>query len=204
LASRSTTAVSPLPGPKSLNQIALGLARADNVLADDNKTLVKSRVYQPQSGVLLWSWLLLSPSRRENGRGGEWPRRRGAANRLPPAEPKLVAIIDDDRTIRHATAQLLSAFGFGAVTFDSVTVFLQAAAARKAACLVIDIRMEHTTGVALARRLRDAGCRCPIIFTSTLDAAMARGEAAEAGAVACLQKPFPADLLVETVIKAVG
>ena len=125
-------------------------------------------------------------------------------NRSLPTEPKLVAVVDEDRTVRHATAQLLSAFGFGAVTFESVVAFLQAVAARKAACLVIDIRIGGTSGIELVHRLREAGCKCPVIFTSTLDGAAVRSEAAEAGAVACLHKPFPADLLVETVIKAVG
>jgi len=37
-----------------------------------------------------------------------------------------------------------------------------------------------------------------------LDDATTRREAAAAGAIACLRKPFPADLLVETVIKAMG
>jgi FixJ family two-component response regulator len=152
----------------------------------------------------LRSWLLLSPSRREDSRRADRPRRRGAINRSLPAEPKLVAVVDGDRAIRRATAQVLSAFGFGAATFESVAAFLQAAAARKAACLMIDIRLDGTPGVELAQRLREAGCKSPIIFTSTLDPATVRCEAAAAGAVACLHKPFPTDLFVETVIKAVG
>jgi FixJ family two-component response regulator len=146
----------------------------------------------------------LSSSRRDAGRRAEGPRRRGPINRSPPPEPKLVAIVDGDPAIRLAAAQLLAAFGFGAATFVSIAPFLAAAAARRAACLVIDIRIDGTSGADLVHRLTEAGCKCPIIFTTMLDDATVRREAAMAGAVACLRKPFPADLLVETVIKAVG
>jgi FixJ family two-component response regulator len=152
----------------------------------------------------LRSWLPLSSSHRDAGRRAAGPRRRGPINRFPPPEPKLVAVVDGDPAIRLASAQLLAAFGFGAATFVSIVPFLAATAARRAACLLIDIRIDGTSGTDLARRLLEAGCRCPIIFTSALADAAVRSEAAAAGAIACLGKPFPADLLIETVIKAAG
>jgi len=145
----------------------------------------------------------LSPFAKRGGRADR-PRRRGAINRTSTLEPKIVAVVDHDPGVRRAAAQLLSAFGFAAETFDSVSAFLNASASRKAACLVIDILIGGLAGVDLAKRVVEGGCKCPIIFTSTLDDQSIRSEAAAAGGVACLHKPFPADLLIETIIKAIG
>ena len=145
----------------------------------------------------------MSPFSKRGGRAGR-PRRRGAINRTPSLEPKIVAVVDNDPGIRRAAAQLLSAFGFAAETFDSAGAFLNASASRKAACLVIDILIGGVSGVDLAQRLAAAGCKCPIIFTCTLADQTIRSDAAAAGGIACLHKPFPADLLIETIIKAIG
>ena len=144
------------------------------------------------------------PSLRLAARRVGRPRRRAAINSSAALEPKIVAVVDHDPGIRRATARLLSAFGFVAETFDSAGAFLNATASRKAACLVIDIQIGGMTGVDLSQRLAAGGCKCPIIFTSTLDDQRTRSDAAAAGGVACLHKPFPVDLLIETVIKAIG
>ena len=103
-----------------------------------------------------------------------------------------------------ATAKLLSAFGFGTETFGSAVEFLNAAGTSEAVCLVVDIQLGGTSGLDLARELVADGCKHPIIFMTALDGDKIRSEAAAAGGVACLHKPFPAHALIEAVIKATG
>jgi FixJ family two-component response regulator len=117
---------------------------------------------------------------------------------------KIIAVVDDDPGVRKATAKLLSAFGFDTETFGSAIEFFNAAATSKAVCLVVDIQLRGASGLDLARQLAADGFRHPIIFMTALDGDLIRSEAAAAGGVACLHKPFPAHALIEAVIKATG
>jgi FixJ family two-component response regulator len=114
----------------------------------------------------------------------------------------IVAIVDDDPEMRDATANLLSACGYGTETFDSAEAFLNAAATSKASCLVTDIQLGDISGVELAHQLAADGYKYPIIFMTAFDDELIRSKAAAAGAVAFLSKPFPANSLIEAVAKA--
>ena len=115
-----------------------------------------------------------------------------------------MAVVDDDRGMRSATAALLSAFGYGTETFESAEAFLIAAATSRVACLVVDIQLGDITGVELGRHLRANGCKLPIIFMTALEDETIERQATALGCVAYLRKPFQADLLVDAVINAMG
>jgi FixJ family two-component response regulator len=117
---------------------------------------------------------------------------------------KIIAVIDDDPGMLRATARLLSAYGYGTETFDSATAFLNAISTSEATCLVLDIQLGDISGVELARQLTAKGFEHPIIFVTALDDEMTRRQAATAGGVAYLNKPFPAQLLIEAIIKSMG
>jgi FixJ family two-component response regulator len=117
---------------------------------------------------------------------------------------KIVAIVDDDPEMREATAALLSAFGYGTETFDSAEAFLIAAATSQASCLVTDIQLGDISGVELAHQLKADGYKYPIIFITALDDEWIRSKVAAAGGIALLTKPFPANALIEAIVKAIG
>ena len=115
---------------------------------------------------------------------------------------KTVAIVDDDETLRDAIEQLLSAHGFATQVFASAEAFLNGRAANQAACLVLDINLPGMSGVELNQRLKAEGSELPVIFITAADDDIRR-LAAMAGCVACLRKPFAADLLIGVIRKAV-
>src|SRR3954470_12539802 len=123
---------------------------------------------------------------------------------LASTPQKIIAIIEDDRGMRRSTSVLLSAYGFGTETFDSAESFLQVVATSKAACLVVDINLAKMTGIELALQLSDRGIKRPIIFMTGCDNGGVRRKAEDAGAVAYLNKPFPARILIEALVKATG
>src|SRR5215470_17749134 len=96
-------------------------------------------------------------------------KRKNIGRRPSPTPQKIVAIIEDDRSLLRATSVLLSAFGFGTEMFDSAEAFLEAAVSSKAACLVVDIDLGAMTGIELAHRLIEGGFSFPIIFTTGRD-----------------------------------
>jgi len=117
---------------------------------------------------------------------------------------EIVAVVDDDREMRMSIASLLSACGYGTETFDSATAFLNAAEASQATCLVVDIQLGDISGLELARQLAVDGFMYPIIFMTARDDESIRRQAAAAGGVGFLSKPFPEQLLIEAITKAIG
>jgi FixJ family two-component response regulator len=117
---------------------------------------------------------------------------------------KIVAVVDDDPEMRAAMASLLLSFGYGAETFDSAETFLTCASTCKAACLIVDIELGDISGVELAHQLAADGFKYPIIFMTGLDDRQIQTQAAAAGGIAFLQKPFPATMLLEAIKKAVA
>jgi len=117
---------------------------------------------------------------------------------------KIVAIVDDDAEMLEAVAALLSAFGYGTETFDSAEDFLIAAATSQASCLVTDIQLGDISGVELVHQLAVDGYKYPTIFITAFDDETIRRKVAAAGGIAFLTKPFPSNVLIEAVVKAIG
>ena len=102
----------------------------------------------------------------------------------------LVAVIDDDESMREALPDLLREFGFAATVFDAAEAFLASDAVGEIQCLILDIAMPGMTGPELQQELIDRDLRIPIIFiTAHADASVRAGLLAK-GAVDCLFKPF--------------
>src|SRR5215471_11081099 len=80
------------------------------------------------------------------------------------SEGPLVAIVDDDKSIRNATQDLLKAAGFSTATFEDAESFLDSTSRATAACLVADMRMPGMSGVELYQTLVASGQRIPTII----------------------------------------
>jgi FixJ family two-component response regulator len=119
-------------------------------------------------------------------------------------QEQTIAVVDDDPEMRSAMAHLLSAYGYRAETFDSAETFLTCASTCKAMCLIIDIQLGDISGVELANQLVADGYKYPIIFMTGLDDEPIRRQANATGCVAFLRKPFPANILVDAIKKAIG
>ena len=111
----------------------------------------------------------------------------------------LVAIVDDDDSLREALQGLLKATGFPAEAFPSAEAFLSSGHQQKTACLITDIRMPGMSGLELQARLNADRYRIPIIFLTAHGDEKMRMQALRAGAVEFLAKPFDAEALLENV-----
>ncbi|HXQ32628.1 MAG TPA: response regulator [Anaerolineales bacterium] len=111
----------------------------------------------------------------------------------------LVAIVDDDASIRAAIEALLDSVGIKARSFASAEEFLSSGLKNQIACLVSDIRMPGMTGLELQAKLISEGSRVPIIFISAHGNAKMRTQALESGAIEFLGKPFDDEQLLGSV-----
>ena len=114
----------------------------------------------------------------------------------------LIAVIDDDESVRRTTTLLIQSFGFKAAAFESAESFLSFGNLDNTACLIVDIRMPGMNGLQLQSQLAAAGCRIPVIFITAFDDKEARQRAMQAGAVAFLGKPFSDEQLLHTIRSA--
>jgi len=112
---------------------------------------------------------------------------------------KLVAIVDDDDSMRSALQGLLKATGLPSRAFASAEEFLTSGDQHKTACLIADIRMPGMSGLELQARLNAEHCRIPIIFITAHGDSKMRMQALRAGAVEFLAKPFEDEALLESV-----
>ena len=116
----------------------------------------------------------------------------------------IVAIIDDDPETRAAMRKLVSAHGYDVRTFDSAETFLTCASTCRASCLLVDIELGDLSGMELARQLAADGFKFPIIFTTEHDDVTIESQAIAAGGIAFLRKPFPAEMLIDAIKRAVA
>jgi FixJ family two-component response regulator len=112
---------------------------------------------------------------------------------------KLVAILDDDDSMRSALQGLLKSAGMPAQAFASAEEFLKSGQQHKTACLIADIRMPGMSGLELQAKLNSERCRIPTIFITAHGDAKMRMQALRAGAVEFLAKPFDDEVLLGNV-----
>ena len=112
---------------------------------------------------------------------------------------KLVAIVDDDESVRGALQGLMKAVGLPAKAFASAEEFLDSGEQVQTACLITDIRMPGMSGLDLQTKLNTENCRIPTIFITAHGDAKMRMQALRSGAVEFLAKPFNDDVLLESV-----
>jgi FixJ family two-component response regulator len=120
------------------------------------------------------------------------------------AERPLVAIVDDDESLRNATRDLLKAAGFATATFEDAESFLGSVSRTSAACVVADMRMPGMTGLAMYQELVASGNGIPTVIITAHPEELTQSRAREAGISCYLSKPFAPDDLLECVREAVA
>lgn len=109
----------------------------------------------------------------------------------------LVAIIDDDESVRATTDSLVRSLGYIVHTFASAEDFLRSNRLDDFACVMADVQMPGLSGVQLQERLRAQGYRVPFIFFTAFPDEKVRAQALAAGAICYLTKPFDGNTLIE-------
>ncbi|MDR9781901.1 sigma-54-dependent transcriptional regulator [Rhizobium redzepovicii] len=118
------------------------------------------------------------------------------------AAPMPVALIDDDKDLRRATAQTLELAGFSVSAYEGAKAALAELSADFAGPVVTDIRMPEIDGLQLFAMLKGIDADLPVILmTGHGDIPMAV-QAIQDGAYDFIAKPFAADRLVQSVRRA--
>ena len=117
----------------------------------------------------------------------------------PIPEEQLVAIVDDDASVRQSASRLIRSLGYRAEAFGSAEEFLGSGRVTGTACLILDVRMPNVDGLELQRRLLASELSIPIVFITARASDDEERRALRAGAVAFMRKPVDRETLVRVL-----
>jgi FixJ family two-component response regulator len=116
----------------------------------------------------------------------------------------VIAVIDDDASVRAATNNLLSSHGYLVHTFASAEEFLQSTLLQDSSCVIADVQMNAMSGLDLLTHMRAQGYAAPFVFITAFPEESVRARALKAGAIGFLAKPFAGTALINCVEAAVN
>lgn len=115
---------------------------------------------------------------------------------------KIIAVIDDDASVRSSLDRLLTLVGYSVRAFADVQEFCNHMKDGTAHCLVVDINLGGSSGLELAEHPKVAHGKIPVIFISGAVEDRTRARAAAAGCIAVLSKPFKPVELLDAIFRA--
>jgi FixJ family two-component response regulator len=121
----------------------------------------------------------------------------------PRQSNAVIAIVDDDPSVRKGLERLIRSLGWQAETFASAQEFLDHPRTEAPSCLVLDLQLPGLSGLDLQKRMSEAGLETPIIFLTGHGNIPASVKAMKAGAVEFLTKPVDEEELLKAVQEAI-
>jgi len=112
---------------------------------------------------------------------------------------RMIAVVDDDESVRSATVDLLLSLGFACEAFESAEAYLKSDAGNRMSCLILDVGMPGLGGLELQQLLTDQGRLVPIIFITSFPSGRVRRQAIKGGAICYLPKPNSDDELLRCI-----
>lgn len=111
----------------------------------------------------------------------------------------LIAIVDDDLSVRTALNNLLRSVSYKTQLFESAEAVLQSDVLSDIHFMVLDVKLKGISGIELFEQLRAAGVIIPTVFISGHADLNTQLRIARAGALLFLPKPVDVELLLSTI-----
>ena len=106
----------------------------------------------------------------------------------------IIAIVDDDASVRRSLLRVVESAGYRAEMFGSAREFLAWLPHGRAACLVLDAHMDELSGFDLHDRLT-----VPIVFITGHDDPITVARIERSSAAGHLRKPFDRAAVLDTI-----
>jgi FixJ family two-component response regulator len=116
----------------------------------------------------------------------------------------LVAVVDDEKSVRIAVERLLRSANFDVEMFPSGVELLEFLKTHRPDCIVLDLHMPQMDGFTVQARLTEASIRLPIVIITGHDATETRERALAGGASAYLRKPMDDQTLLAAITNAIA
>ncbi|MBL8291407.1 MAG: response regulator transcription factor [Bryobacterales bacterium] len=121
----------------------------------------------------------------------------------PQQSSAIIAVVDDDPSVRRGLERLIRSMGWKPETFGSAQEFLECPRTEPPNCVVLDLQMPGLSGLDLQRRMAEAGLYTPIVFLTGHGSIPATVQAMKAGAIEFLTKPVDEQDLLKAIEEAI-
>ena len=111
----------------------------------------------------------------------------------------LIAIVDDDESVRRALTRLLRSAGLDVESFPSGDEFLESIPTRRPDCVVLDLHMPGLSGFEVQVRLAKSSAPVPVVIITGHDSTETRARALAAQPLAYLRKPVNDQTLLDAI-----
>lgn len=118
---------------------------------------------------------------------------------MPPCIAPIIAIIDDDASLRRALGRVMGSAKLGYREFASAESFLETDASESIDCLIADMSMCGLSGLELKQQLNLSRPGLPMIILTAHDCDEMRQAAREAGVSAFFRKPVDTEALLDAI-----
>lgn len=119
-----------------------------------------------------------------------------------PETDSIVAIVDDDPSVREGLDSLIRSAGWTVETFASAQEFLGRVAVERIGCVILDLQLPGLSGLELQNRMLEIGLEMPIIFLTGHGSIRTSVQAIKAGAAEFLTKPVDDEHLLRAIHEA--
>jgi FixJ family two-component response regulator len=119
-------------------------------------------------------------------------------------EPCLVAVVDDEESVRKALGRLVRSAGYAVETFGSAVEFMHSLQRHHPDCVVLDLRMPVVSGLEVQSAIVRSGAAVPVIIITGDDSPETRERTLRQGARAYLRKPVDDTALLEAIQGAIA
>ena len=114
----------------------------------------------------------------------------------------VIAVVDDDKSVRESLAEFMESVGYEVALFSSAEEFLESTRrCDELRCIILDVRLPGMSGLELFSQLTVSRSLPTIFITAHADAAVASC-ATKPGVVSVLYKPFQPAALLKAVRSA--
>jgi FixJ family two-component response regulator len=121
----------------------------------------------------------------------------------PRESRTVIAIVDDDPSVREGLQTLIRSAGWRAETFGSAQEFLARPGAEAPTCLILDLQLPGLSGLDLQKRIAEVDLDIPIVFLTGHGNIPASVQAMKAGAIEFLTKPVEEEDLLRAIQEAI-
>lgn len=115
----------------------------------------------------------------------------------------VIAVVDDDPSVRQGLERLIRSLGWKAETFASAQEFLERPRTEAPSCLILDLQLPGLSGLDLQKRMAEARLETPIVFLTGHGDIPASVQAMKAGAIGFLTKPVDEEALSKAIQEAI-
>ncbi|MGL5986771.1 MAG: response regulator transcription factor [Burkholderiales bacterium] len=115
-----------------------------------------------------------------------------------------VYLVDDDTAVRDALGLLLLAKGYSVRSFESGEAFLAACQPEWQGCVILDVRLDGISGLAVFDRLRASNSELVVVFLSGHGDIEMAVQAVKQGAFDFLEKPCADTRLLQKIDDALA